>query len=256
MNWQEISGSWVLLPSQAEGVIHFLGGAFVANAPQLTYRWLLEQLARSGYAVIATPFVNTFDHQAIARSVLNRFEITVQRLPSLRDRYLPVYGIGHSMGGKIHLLVGSLYGVERSGNIFIAYNNFPAKRAIPFFDRFELPKEWEFEFTPSPEATHAIAAQDYGIRRNLLIKFTNDTIDQTEELAPILQGRFPNLVTTRLLPGNHGTPLSQDIDWKAGNEFTPLDAVVQWAKQEFSRDLNRLKQEILRWLDPTKSLTE
>jgi len=39
---------------------------------QLTYRWLLEQLAAQGYAVVATPFVNTLEHAVIAQSVLQR----------------------------------------------------------------------------------------------------------------------------------------------------------------------------------------
>ncbi|NEP28436.1 DUF1350 family protein, partial [Moorena sp. SIO3I6] len=110
MDWQEISGNWVLIPNRPTGIIHFLGGAFIATAPQVTYRLLLEELARQRYAVIATPFVNTLDHIAIARDVLNRFETTLNRLQvtnALRKRYLPIYGIGHSMGCKLHLLIGS-----------------------------------------------------------------------------------------------------------------------------------------------------
>ena len=59
MDWQEISGNWVLIPSKPIAIVHFLGGAFVATAPQLTYRWLLEALGNQGYVVVATPFVNT-----------------------------------------------------------------------------------------------------------------------------------------------------------------------------------------------------
>ncbi|HEY9599727.1 MAG TPA: DUF1350 family protein, partial [Cyanophyceae cyanobacterium] len=70
MDWQEVSSSWVLIPPRPTGIVHFLGGAFVATAPHVTYRSLLEQVARQGYAVIATPFVNTLDHIAIARDVL------------------------------------------------------------------------------------------------------------------------------------------------------------------------------------------
>jgi len=31
MNWQEIAGNWVFLPRRPRGIIHFLGGAFVAG---------------------------------------------------------------------------------------------------------------------------------------------------------------------------------------------------------------------------------
>lgn len=81
MEWQEISGTWVYLPRrEIKGIIHFLGGAFVATAPQLSYRSILEHLSHKGYGIIATPFLNTFDHFAIAREVLNRLETAIARL--------------------------------------------------------------------------------------------------------------------------------------------------------------------------------
>jgi hypothetical protein len=254
MNWQEVSGSWVLIPSRPLGIVHFLGGAFIATAPHLTYRWLLEQLGRQGYAVIATPFLNTLDHGAIAREVLNRFETTLDRLRSttLSRRYLPIYGVGHSMGCKLHLLIGSLFSVERAGNILISFNNYPAKRAIPFLEQFKITPTLalDVEFIPSPRQTNELIAKNYTVRRNLLIKFAKDEIDQTASLSPVLLQRFPDMVAMQTLPGNHLTPLGQDVNWKTGEVFTPIDAIGQWIKQEVYRDLNGLKREILRWLNP------
>lgn len=259
MYWQEVSGSWVLIPRHPVGIIHFLGGAFVATAPNITYRWLLENLGKAGYAVIATPFVNTFDHSAIARNVLSRFSSILERLQDLGwlpSGYLPVYGMGHSMGCKLHLLIGSLYEVEREGNILISFNNYPVKRAIPFIEPLALDvKTLNLEFVPSPEETQDLIAQSYLVRRNLLIRFSNDDIDQTNILNPILKTRFPHLTVSLNLPGNHLTPLGQEIDWKAGEIFTPFDAVGQWIKKEFSRDIYRLKDEVLRWLNPEKFFT-
>ncbi|MEO1510389.1 MAG: DUF1350 family protein, partial [Cyanobacteria bacterium J06633_23] len=101
MYWQEVSGNWFLVPERPRAIIHFLGGAFVAAAPHLTYRWLLEALYQEGYAVISIPFVNTFDHGAIAAEVRTTFE---QALIYLNRRFdttaLPIYGLGHSMGCK------------------------------------------------------------------------------------------------------------------------------------------------------------
>ena len=250
---QEVSGSWVLIPPRPKGVVHFLGGAFVATAPQLTYRWLIEQLARQGYAVIATPFVNTLNHVAIARDVLNRFETTLSRLQAktvLSKRYLPIYGVGHSMGCKLHLLIGSLFSVERAGNILMSYNNYPARRAIPFIEQLNIQPAFDIEFTPSPLETNKLITQRYEVRRNLLIKFANDDIDQTTQLIEVLQQRFPDMVAMKMLPGNHLTPLGQDITWKTGDVFTPIDAVGQWMKQGVYRELNLLKREISQWLDP------
>jgi hypothetical protein len=258
MDWQEISGSWVLVPPRPTGIVHFLGGAFIATAPQVTYRWLLEQLGRQGYAIIATPFVNTLDHSAIARDVLNRFETTLDRLQAtsvLRKRYLPIYGVGHSMGCKLHLLIGSLFNVERAGNILISFNNYPASRAIPLVEQFNInitniSPSFNVEFRPSPRETDELIAQHYKVRRNLLIKFTNDDIDQTANLTEVLQERFPNMVAVQTLRGSHITPLGQDISWRTGTVFTPFDAFGQWMKQEVYRDLNQLKLEIIRWLEP------
>lgn len=269
MEWQEIGSNWILIPPQPIGIIHFLGGAFVATAPHITYRWLLEQLSKQGYLVIATPFLNTLDHKAIAVNILNRLENVLAKLEQeykIDINYLPVYGIGHSMGCKLHLLIGSLFEVERAGNIFISFNNYPLKQAIPFFEQiipplannlktnWQIDADLQFEFTPSPEETETIIKENYAIRRNLLIKFNNDTIDQTSSLQPILTTLFAQMVYKTNLQGNHLTPLGQDIDWQVGEVFTPIDAVGQWLKQNLARDLFQLHREISLWLNPTQSL--
>lgn len=251
MDWQELSGNWVLIPPRPIAIIHFLGGAFVATAPQLTYRGLLEQFARQGYAVITTPFLNTLDHIAIAQDVLNKFENTLERLYKsqlLRSRNLPIYGIGHSMGCKLHLLIGSIFEVERAGNVLISFNNFTASEAIPVVE--QISTVVNVEFTPSPQETNRIIAENYQFRRNLLIKFKDDTLDQTVGLNKILQGRFPGMITLQTLAGNHQTPLGQDVTWPIGQVFSPIDAIGQWFKQEIYRDLNELKKTILLWLNP------
>jgi hypothetical protein len=269
MEWQEIRSNWVLIPPQPIGIIHFLGGAFVATAPHLTYRWLLEKLAKQGYLVIATPFLSTLDHKAIAVNALNRLENVLSKLEQvdkIDTHYFPIYGIGHSLGCKLHLLIGSLFQVERAGNILISFNNYPLKQAIPFFEQiipplannlktnWQIDPELQFEFTPSPTETETIIQEHYLIRRNLLVKFSNDTIDQTASLKPILTNLFPGMVSQTNLPGNHLTPLGQDLDWQVGEVFTPIDAVGQWFKQNLARDLHQLYREISLWLNPTQSL--
>jgi hypothetical protein len=251
MDWKEIQGNWVLIPRNPIGIIHFLGGAFVATAPHLTYRWLLEQLAEKGYVIIATPFVNTLDHIAIAKSVQLNFDRVIERLhdsSTLRKRYLPIYGLGHSMGCKLHLLIGSTLSVEKAGNILVSFNNYAARDAIPLVEQFNT--TFAIEFIPSPLETNKLVQERYNVRRNLLIKFSNDTLDQSAALKEILQQRFPEMVTAQTLPGSHVTPLGQDVKWQPGASFTPIDALGQWFKQEVYRDLNQLKRAILLWLNP------
>ena len=251
MDWQEVSGNWVLIPSRPIAIVHFLGGAFVASAPHLTYRWLLEALGNQGYVVVATPFINTLDHIAIARDVLNKFENALSRLQAkgaLRNRSLPIYGIGHSMGCKLHLLIGSVFDVERSGNILISFNNYAASEAIPIVE--QISPVFNVEFAPSPQETNRLVRDSYQIRRNLLVKFNGDNIDQTLLLTKLLTARFPDMITVKTLVGNHQTPLGQDVSWPVGQIFTPFDAIGQWVKQEVYRELNQLKQTILLWLNP------
>ena len=259
MYWQEVSGNWFLVPERPRGIIHFLGGAFVAAAPHLTYRWLLEELYNEGYAVIATPFVNTFDHGAIAQETLTTFEqgftYLCKQRPELKD--LPIYGLGHSMGCKVHLLIGSLYGVTRAGNILVSFNNYPARKSIPLLEQalqqaqqfapdFKL--DTRLEFVPSPERTLALITQEYSTTYNLLVKFRSDTLDQTRPLSDVLIDRFPRTTTIRIIKGSHTTPIAQDIQWQASSSFSPFDALGQFFKQEFYRDIKVLKSEILYWL--------
>ncbi|MGC1306673.1 MAG: DUF1350 family protein [Phormidesmis sp.] len=260
MYWQEVSGNWFLVPERPRAVVHFLGGAFVAAAPHLTYRWLLEALYAEGYAVIATPFVNTFDHSAIAQEVLITFQQGLTYLgkqrPTLQN--LPIYGIGHSMGCKVHLLIGSIHGVNRAGNIFISFNNFPARKSIPLLEQalqqaqqlapdFQLDRR--LEFIPSPAETLSLIDDNYNTQYNLLVKFRSDTIDQTRPLSDVLVRRFPQTTTIRIIKGTHTTPIAQDINWQASSSFSPFDAIGQFAKEAFYRDIKVLKTEVLYWLE-------
>lgn len=246
MKWREIAGNWVYLPDRPRAIIHFLGGAFVATAPQITYRFLLEDLAEQGYGIIATPFFNTFDHYEITDQVYRSLERVIDRL---QLQSLPIYGVGHSMGCKVHLLICSQYDVQRAGNIFISFNNFSAKDAVPLLN--QMPSEFGVEFTPSPEQTLDLVDKYYNIRRNLIVKFRDDNIDQSYTLERTLKPLFPGMTTFQNLSGNHLTPLGQDVQWQAGSMFTPFDAIGQWLKQEVYKDLHQLKREVNRWLNPS-----
>ena len=251
MTWKEIAGNWVLIPQKPIGVIHFLGGAFVATAPQVTYRLLLEYLAERGFLVVATPFLNTLDHKTIAETALLNFERALVRLEDrgiIGKGYLPIYGLGHSMGCKLHLLMGTMDNIERAGNILISFNNYAAKDAIPLVE--QINSTINVEFTPSPIETNLLVRDRYQVRRNLLIKFSNDTIDQSYDLTEILQAKFGKMAIAQTLAGNHLTPLGQDIKWRPGKEFNPIDALGQWFKQEVYRDLNQLKLTLALWLNP------
>ncbi|KAF8408543.1 hypothetical protein HHK36_007699 [Tetracentron sinense] len=269
-DWSEIEGAWVLKPrnTRPTSVVHFIGGIFVGAAPQLTYRLFLERLSEKGILVIATPYASGFDHFLIADEVQFKFDRCLRFLQeTVYD--LPTFGVGHSLGSVIHLLIGSRYAVQRNGNVLMAFNNKEASIAIPLFSPVIVPMAQSFgpflsqltssptirlgaemalkqlgnlsppimkqvlplveqlpplymdlvkgreDFTPKPEETRRLIKSYYGISRNLLIKFKDDTIDETSTLAQFLSADSAISsqldMSIRSLPGDHGLPLQQAL---------------------------------------------
>ncbi|XP_010482032.1 PREDICTED: uncharacterized protein LOC104760770 isoform X2 [Camelina sativa] len=71
------------------------------------------------------------------------------------------------------------------------------------------------DFIPKPEETRRLIRSYYGISRNLLIKFEDDSIDETSILAQVL-GVESSIsskldMSIRTLPGDHGLPLQQAL---------------------------------------------
>lgn len=65
-DWEEIAGSWVLRPpgGQApEAIAHFIGGAFIGAAPQLSYKDFLEAMADQRVLVSVTNSLDTIFSQ-------------------------------------------------------------------------------------------------------------------------------------------------------------------------------------------------
>ncbi|XP_014505831.1 uncharacterized protein LOC106765658 [Vigna radiata var. radiata] len=144
-DWSEVEGAWILKPksSRPNFVVHFIGGIFVGAAPQLTYRWFLERLSEKGILIIATPYASGFDHFLIADEVQFKFDRCYRALQeTIQD--LPIFGVGHSLGSVVHLLIGSRYAVQRSGNVLMAFNNKEASSAVPLFSPVLVPMAQTF----------------------------------------------------------------------------------------------------------------
>ncbi|CAI6003167.1 unnamed protein product, partial [Closterium sp. NIES-64] len=254
------------------GTLHW--GAFVGASPQLTYRLFLTTLAQRGLMVVATPYASGFDHLRIADEAQFRFDrcmrsLSLKAQPPNDPMDLPVYGVGHSMGALVHLLIGARYAVERAGNVFLSFNNKEASAAIPLFSPVIMPmaqslgpiltqllnnptlklgadvavkqlrdlnapmvaqllplleqlpplyrdlSDGRDQFTPAPAETRRLAQTYYGVRRNLLVRFKDDTIDETADLADTLAaGSAVSAcldLAMRTLPGDHVRPLRQVV---------------------------------------------
>ncbi|KAL6755697.1 hypothetical protein V8C86DRAFT_2671657 [Haematococcus lacustris] len=140
-DWREVEGAWVLHPPNdraPEAVVHFLGAAFVGAAPQLTYRLFLEALSNRNVLIIATPYSTSFDHLRIADEAQFKFDHALRSLGP-ETGLLPVYGVGHSLGAVVHLLISARYAVARTGNAFLSFNNRSAVEVVPLFSPLIAP---------------------------------------------------------------------------------------------------------------------
>lgn len=76
--WEELHGNYILRPPNEQqpprALLHFLGGALLGAAPQLTYRYLLERLSSRGYLIVATPYELSFDHLGTCDEIIDKFE--------------------------------------------------------------------------------------------------------------------------------------------------------------------------------------
>uniref|UniRef100_A0A383W0Y9 Uncharacterized protein n=1 Tax=Tetradesmus obliquus TaxID=3088 RepID=A0A383W0Y9_TETOB len=253
-DWQELEGCWVLRPpagTAPEAVAHFLGGAFVGAAPQLSYRQFLEGLAARGVLVITTPFGTSFDQLRTADEVQYKFDRCCKALTAEVGE-LPVYGVGHSMGSLLHMLINARYAVKREGNVLMSYNNRPATDAIPFLSPILAPSaravgplleqlatsplrsgletvsdalrgvspslvrqlmpifdqltpiymdvaQGRQEFSPTPQETAQLLRNYYGVSRNLILKFKDETIDLLSVVLLLLLLLLPPGVSRNLI---------------------------------------------------------
>jgi hypothetical protein len=265
--------------------------------------------------VVAVPYETTFDHQRITYDLQYKMDACLKVIaPDVRG--LPVFGIGHSLGSLLTLMLNSQFAMHRDGNALISFNNRPATDVIPFLSpilapgtramgpilsqvwprplRYHLEQYCERcchghlrsipfngvhtqmvlanasdvlgggvqmatsplrssmdsalgalrgfspsvvkmllplleqlspifmdvaqgrqEFSPAPEESDRLIRTYYAVSRNLLIRFKDDSIDETARLTTMLQREAAisgNMdLTLRTLPGDHMRPMAQNI---------------------------------------------
>lgn len=146
--------------------------------------------------VIATPFATSLDHLRIADEAQFKFDRCVRALSGENVARLPVYGVGHSLGSLVHLLICSRYAVMRQGNFLMSFNNRPATDVIPFLSPFIAPGARVLgpilsQLASSPLRGSAEAAMD--MMRGLSPSLVRQLTPMVEQLAPVLldvsQGR-------------------------------------------------------------------
>jgi hypothetical protein len=233
MNWRQRGSLWTLQPPDAQGRVEFIGGSYLAATPQLSYRRLLEALARQGLEVLAWSYVPGFDHQDQANGAWRAFRAERSALPLLR--------LGHSLGCKLHLLAPD-NGRGCSGLAALSFNNFSAERSVPLLAELGPRLGIQSEFSPSPSETLRLVGANYRQPANLLVRFNRDGIDQSQRLQAVLQARPQDQTQLLELPGDHLTPAS------AGLRQNLLGA---WADDPSrQRQIDALAETICRWWSP------
>lgn len=160
--WEEMHGNYLLKPPpnapEPRALIHFLGGAFVGAAPDLSYRYILEKLAERGFLIVATPYKLSFDYIETCDDIIGRFE---RIAPHLARQFgaVPVVGVGHSCGALLQLLITSLFpDTPRAANALLSYNNKPVKEAVPLFEEVFSPLFTSISGDRSANGTSALGA--------------------------------------------------------------------------------------------------
>ena len=87
--------------------------------------------------IVAAPFATGFDHDRIADEV--QFKLSCATRAATGGASLPTFGVGHSMGSLLHILISCRYPVQRAGNVLMSFNNRDVLDAIPFFAPFIAP---------------------------------------------------------------------------------------------------------------------
>ena len=231
--WRRVEKIWCNWPSNPIGIIEMIGGSYLAASPQLSYKSLLEGLAKTGFAIHTWSYLPGFDHQAQANEAWIDFRNCKKKLEERISCELKVYRIGHSLGCKLHLLAPD-GGRNSHSLINLSFNNYHANRSIPMIGKLASKLKLQTEFSPSPKETIRLIEEKYRQPNNLIIKFNKDQLDQSEILINCLKKRYEDSTEKLVLKGDHLTPASTGIrhnllgDWAVDkSKEKSLDSLIQ-----------------------------
>ena len=212
-------------PSNPKKIIEFIGGSYLATRPDFAYKRFIENLLKKNYAVHAYRYIPQFDHQEISYKAWKDFKDCKKVLFKRLSKELKTIRLGHSLGCKLHLISPD-GGRNCEKFISISFNNFSANSSIPLLKNLSQKFEFRSEFSPSPNRTLKIINNTYIQNKNLLIKFDNDKLDQTESLLSALKHRSNDKSKGLLMKGNHTLIASAGLR---------EDLLGEWADDDLKR---------------------
>ncbi len=203
----EVSCQW---PSRPIGLIELIGGSYISIKPEVTYKRLISGFLKRNFAVHSWGYIPNFDHQLQANYAWKQFRQSrkvFEKRVGLKPKSIK---LGHSLGCKLHLLAPD-GGRNCHGLVAISFNNFKADKSIPLLKKMSQKLNFQTEFSPSPFETLNLIREHYEQINNLLIKFRNDNLDQTDLLLKSLKERPSDESKIIFLDGNHLTPVSMGL---------------------------------------------
>ena len=212
-------------PSNPKNIIEFIGGSYLATRPDFAYKRFIENLLKKNYAIHAYRYIPQFDHQEISSNAWKDFKMCKKVLSKRINKELKTVRVGHSLGCKIHLISPD-GGRNCEKFISISFNNFSANKSIPLLKNISKKLEFRSEFSPSPNRTLKIINNTYIQNKNLLIKFDDDKLDQTESLLSALKFRANDNSKGILMKGNHTLIASAGLR---------EDLLGEWADDDLKR---------------------
>lgn len=206
--WEEQNGNYILRPPKAEqprALIHFLGGALVGAAPDISYRYLLEKLSQNGYLIVATPYNLSFDYLKSCDEILQKFETIA---PSLARQYgpIPVIGVGHSCGALLQVLITCLFtDTPRAGNVLMSYNNKEVKDAVPLFEEVVIPFFQSVKGNSTEESADGVLALEM-LLQGLRTSLEEGKLPNDDFLRKLSKNLVPAVPPFSFLPTNAPIP--------------------------------------------------
>lgn len=141
-------------------------------------------------------------------------------------------------------------------------NNIPIKELFvpsvaPAFDQIDSVlnelKQGVKGFTPTPSESRTIIQESYNVPSTLLIRFTDDTIDETQDIKEYLMSGKQAYVTDQLVEGNHLTPVGGDLQWLRLEVPDDLTAQINDPVVEGNA---KLVEGVLQWMDSFVGVVE
>lgn len=219
MTFKAIAHSWVAPHPSPIGVVEFVGGALYGLLPTVSYRHFLSCLYKAGYTIVAMPFPFGFNHEGIARGLLDERQQIRAELSYPPE--LPDFWVGHSVGCKYIALLEAMGAILDQPSLLLAPDISDMQDALPFpalatwFDRLSL------GIRPNRAETQAIIRESKLFSLTAVVSFASDDIagnaSQPGDRSDVawfiqeLSSRVPSRFAHQELPGGHREPIGVRI---------------------------------------------